>query len=70
VSHSHPEKGQRRRARWARLLLLLPFIAVVWVPSYNRVEPTLSGIPFFYWYQVLWILITGVVVYAVYRIEN
>jgi hypothetical protein len=70
VSYSDPDKGKRRQAHWARLLLLLPFLAVVWVPSYNRVEPALAGIPFFYWYQVLWILITGVLVYIVYRIEN
>jgi hypothetical protein len=52
--------------RWLRLLLVLPFIAVLWVPFYNAVEPTLLGVPFFYWYQLLWVLIASVLVYIVY----
>jgi len=41
---------------WPRLLLAIPFIVVLWVPSYNSIEPSLGGIPFFYWYQLAWIL--------------
>ena len=37
---------------WPRLLFLIPFVAMLWVPSYNRIEPELGGIPFFYWYQL------------------
>lgn len=33
-----------------RLLLLLPFVATLWVPWYNRDAPLLWGFPFFYWY--------------------
>jgi hypothetical protein len=29
------------------ILLLLPFIGLLWVPFYNFVEPTLFGFPFF-----------------------
>ncbi len=36
-------------------LLIVPFIGTLWVPFYNRVDPELAGIPFFYWYQFLWI---------------
>ncbi|MBV9786238.1 MAG: DUF3311 domain-containing protein [Acidisphaera sp.] len=53
-----------------RLLFLLPFAAVIWVPSYNRIEPTLGGIPFFFWYQLLWILIAAALVGVVYRAEQ
>jgi hypothetical protein len=56
--------------RWVRLLLLLPFAAMLWVPSYNRLTPRLFSIPFFYWYQMLWILLTGVLVGAVLLIER
>jgi cell division protein FtsW (lipid II flippase) len=52
-----------------RLLLFLPVIAMLWVSSYNRIEPKLAGIPFFYWYQLLWILIGAVLVLIVYFIE-
>ena len=33
-----------------RLLLLIPFVATLAVPLYNRSEPSLWGFPFFYWY--------------------
>ena len=48
-----PAKKSRFRASY--LLLLLPYVAMLWVPSYNRIAPELAGIPFFYWYQLLWI---------------
>jgi len=55
---------------WPRLLLLIPFFAVLLVRSYNRMEPALGGVPFFYWYQLAWILIGAVLVLGVYLIET
>jgi hypothetical protein len=55
---------------WPRVLLVIPFIAALWVPSYNRIEPTLGGVPFFYWYQLAWILIGAAIVLIVYGIET
>jgi cell division protein FtsW (lipid II flippase) len=52
-----------------RLLLLIPFAALIWVPSYNKAEPELAGVPFFYWYQLAWILIGAALVLLVYFIE-
>ena len=57
------------RLHWPRLLFLIPFIAMLWVPSYNRLEPTLGGVPFFYWYQLAWILLGAGVVLLVFTIE-
>ncbi|WP_432095023.1 DUF3311 domain-containing protein [Streptomyces sp. bgisy100] len=37
------------------LCLIAPFVAMLWVGSYARVEPTVIGIPFFYWYQLFWV---------------
>ena len=48
------------------LLLLAPFVAMFWVPSYNRIEPTWGGVPFFYWYQLLWIPIAARLTLIVY----
>jgi len=59
-----------RAHHWARLLLLVPFIAVLWVPFYNSVDPTLFGIPFFYWYQLLWIILGALLIVVVYRVEH
>jgi hypothetical protein len=53
-----------------RLLLLLPIIAMLWVSFYDRVEPMLAGIPFFYWYQLLWILIGAAIIAVVYIVER
>lgn len=41
------------------LCLTTPWVAMLWVDSYARVEPTLIGIPFFFWYQLLWVLLSG-----------
>jgi hypothetical protein len=47
------------------LLLLLPFLAYLYPAWYDRVEPQLFGFPFFYWYQLLWVLLTSAVIGAV-----
>jgi len=39
------------------VLLLVPCVALLWVPSYTKVKPVVFGFPFFYWYQLLWVLI-------------
>ncbi|MCH0564023.1 MULTISPECIES: DUF3311 domain-containing protein [unclassified Streptomyces] len=47
------------------LCLIAPFVAMLWVGSYARTDPAFIGIPFFYWYQMLWVLIaTGLTVVA------
>lgn len=42
-----------RRAT-AALLLLLPVVAMLAVPLYDRRQPELAGVPFFYWFQLAW----------------
>jgi membrane protein implicated in regulation of membrane protease activity len=54
------------RQGWWYILLLIPFIAILWVPSYASASPELAGIPFFYWYQFLWVFISAVLTAAVY----
>ncbi len=49
-------------SRLWNLLLLLPFVALLWVPFYNSIEPVLWGIPFFYWYQFLWVFLTSAII--------
>jgi hypothetical protein len=64
-------KGAKRGlARyWPRILLVIPFLLVAYVPFYNRIEPTLGDIPFFYWYQLAAILIGSAVAITVYLLE-
>lgn len=49
------------------VLLLLPFIGLLWVPFYNSASPALFGFPFFYWYQLAWVPITALLTWIVYR---
>jgi hypothetical protein len=62
--------GSARTGRRAILLLLIiPFIGTLWVPSYAFTAPELWGIPFFYWYQFLWIAIGAAITIVVYLVE-
>jgi hypothetical protein len=45
---------------------VIQLLAVVWPPFYNKIEPTFAGIPFFYWYQLLWVIIGAVLTAIVY----
>jgi Protein of unknown function (DUF3311) len=56
---------QPEDAMW--VLLLIPFIGLLWVPFYNFLEPSLFGFPFFYWYQFAWVPITSILIWLVYR---
>lgn len=49
------------------LVLLIPYVALLWLPFYNDVRPSLLGFPFFYWYQFLWVPLTSFIIYIVYR---
>jgi Protein of unknown function (DUF3311) len=56
-----------RRSNLWKLLLFLPFVALLWVPFYNSIEPALWGIPFVYWYQFLWVFLTSALIIWVHR---
>ena len=43
----------------AGVLLAIPIVALLWVSSYARETPKLGGVPFFFWYQFLWVFITA-----------
>jgi hypothetical protein len=40
-------------------LLVLPFVGTLIPPLYNHAAPALFGMPFFYWYQLLWVIVTS-----------
>jgi len=58
-------KGSGRGA-WSYWLLLVVVPFTLWVPLYNRIEPTFIGFPFFYWYLLAWIIIGAVLTAVVY----
>jgi hypothetical protein len=57
------EERSRRHWYW---LLLIPLLGLLFPPIYNDVDPTLIGIPFFYWYQLAWVPISVAVTAIVY----
>ena len=62
--------ARRARLRALHVLLIVPFIGTLWVPFYNRIEPSLFGIPFFYWYQFLWIPIGASITALLYFVTR
>ncbi len=64
------QDAQGSRSRWWLLLLLLPYVGLLYPPIYSRLDPELWGIPFFIWYQFLWVLITVVITAVVYRVRS
>ena len=50
------------------MLLAAPFVALLWISSYARMEPRLFGFPFFYWYQLLWVFLAAAMTYAALQI--
>jgi hypothetical protein len=51
---------------WWYLLFAVQFLVALWPPFYNKAEPYLFGIPFFYWFQLAWVLVCAVLTAAVY----
>jgi len=54
-------------SRWAYVLLLLPFAAMLSVPTFASGAPVLGGIPFFFWYQFLWVIISALLTGLAYK---
>jgi len=58
---------ERRRAwSWWYALFLVQFVAVLWPSLYNSSEPSFFGVPFFYWYQLIWVVVAAVLTAIIY----
>jgi hypothetical protein len=57
--------NNRSRRRGWYVLLLAPFVGLLFPGWYAQATPKLFGFPFFYWYQFAWViaaaLLTGIV---------
>src|SRR5262245_39488097 len=58
-----------RRRGWL-WLLVLPGIMPLLIPVYNRIDPVLWGLPFFYWYLLACGLASTVVITFVYLVTK
>jgi len=55
---------------WSYWLLILVCLVTFAVPFYNRIEPTLFGFPFFYWFQLGWIFVSMIVTAFAYYVTE
>ncbi|MGE5624539.1 MAG: DUF3311 domain-containing protein [Bacillota bacterium] len=58
--------SRTKRLLW-HVILFVPFFVAIAVPLYNRIEPSLWGIPFFYWFQFVLIVIAAAVTGLAYK---
>jgi hypothetical protein len=59
--------NDRRHSRGWYWLLLVPLVGTLIPTIYNQSDPEFVGIPFFYWYQLLWVPLSVLVTLLVYR---
>lgn len=64
AGHARRRSVNIRPANW---LLLIPLIGTLIPPFYNFKAPTIGGMPFFYWYQLVWIALSVLITFLVYR---
>jgi hypothetical protein len=61
----------RKKPRIALLLGAVPFLMLVFaLPLVNRVEPVILGLPFILFWILIWVALTPLVLFAVYRLEK
>jgi len=56
---------KNKRSAW-NWLLILPALGLAFPAIYSRPTPEIFGFPFFYWYQIAWILLSAVLTAVVY----
>ncbi len=43
----------------AGILTFIPFLFLIMVSTYVKTQPEIGGLPFFYWYQMLWLFLAA-----------
>jgi hypothetical protein len=53
------------------VVILLPAVVLpLWVPLYDKTDPTLFGFPFFFWFQFALILLSAVLTSLAYGLSQ
>ena len=62
----------RRRSTglWVVIILIPPVVVPLWVPLYDKADPTLWGFPFFYWFQFLLIICAAIITIIAYLLSR
>lgn len=64
------DRVRGRASSLGNLLVLLPFPALAVAALFPRSEPEIGGVPFFYWYQLLWIPLSSVCMAIAYWLRG
>ena len=64
------ESRPQHRHRYVLLVLLVPLIAVLVPEIYNFGSPSIGGMPFFYWWQLLWVPGVAICAGIAYRVTT
>jgi membrane protein implicated in regulation of membrane protease activity len=73
MSQESPVRTRRpSTGLWVLILILLipPVVLPLWVPLYDKTDPTLWGFPFFFWFQFALILASAVMTVVVYLLSR
>ncbi|MGC5166819.1 DUF3311 domain-containing protein [Luteimicrobium sp. DT211] len=65
-----PVRGPARPGPYvvAGVLVAVAIVLPLVVPIYARHDPDLGGMPFFYWYQLLWVFIDAALLFLAYTV--
>ena len=55
--------NKKKRQTLAAILIIIPFLVYFSVPLYNISNPAFGGLPFFYWFQILMLPITAILLF-------
>jgi hypothetical protein len=61
-------RTDKKKMALAGVLLAIPVVALMWVPSYAKDDPELWDFPFFFWYQFAWVFVTSAATWAAYKL--
>lgn len=66
-----PEPSRPSSGTLAFVLAMFAVVTIgaLYVPFFNRVEPSLYGVPFFYWFQMSWIFAGAGATALAYRLK-
>jgi len=69
-SRDTPTRGPARPGPYilSGILIAIAIVLPLVPPIYARMDPQLAGIPFFYWYQMLWVFISAGLLWICYGV--
>ncbi len=72
MSQDSARPTRRSTGLWVLIgVILVPAVVIpLWVPLYDKTDPTLWGFPFFYWFQFAMILMAAALTVIAYVISQ